>query len=49
MVAGPQQTGYRRLHWNGRDDMGRSVASGMYVYRLVTDEGVLTRKLTLLR
>ena len=49
MVAGPQQAGYHRLRWNGHDDVGRPVASGMYLYRLVTDEGVLTRKLTLLR
>ena len=46
---GPQQAGYHRLRWNGRDDAGRSVASGMYLYRLVTDEGTLTRKLMLLR
>ena len=46
---GPQQAGYHRLHWNGRDDAGRPVASGMYLYRLVTDEAVLTRKLMLLR
>ena len=48
MVAGPPQAGYHRL-WNGRDDAGRPVASGMYLYRLVTEEGVLTRKLILLR
>ena len=46
---GHQQAGYHRLHWNGRDREGRSLASGMYLYRLVTDEGILTRKLTLLR
>ena len=46
---GPQQAGYHRLRWNGRDDAGRPVASGMYLYRLVTDEQILTRKLTLLR
>ena len=46
---GPQQAGYHRLHWDARDDAGRSVASGMYLYRLVTNEGVLTRKLILLR
>jgi len=46
---GPQQPGVHRLHWNGRDDFGRPVASGMYLYRLVTDERVLTRKLILLR
>ena len=46
---GQQQAGYHRLRWNGRDDAGRPVASGIYLYRLVTDEGILTRKLTLLR
>ena len=46
---GSQQAGYHRLRWNGRDDAGRPVASGVYLYRLVTDEMVLTRKLTLLR
>ena len=46
---GPQQAGYHRLHWDGRDDVGRPLASGTYLYRLLTDETVLTRKLTLLR
>ena len=46
---GLQQAGYHWLRWDGRDDAGRSAASGMYLYRLVTDETVLTRKLTLLR
>ena len=46
---GPQQAGYHRLHWDGRDAAGFSVASGAYLYRLVTDEEVLTRKLILLR
>ena len=46
---GQQQAGYHRLRWHGRDDEGQPVASGMYLYRLVTDEGVLTRKLMLLR
>ena len=46
---GLQKAGYHRLHWDGRDDAGHSVASGTYLYRLMTDEAVLTRKLTLLR
>ena len=46
---GPQQAGYHQLHWDGRDAEGHSVASGTYLYRLVTDEVVLTRKLMLLR
>ena len=46
---GPRQAGHHRLHWDGRDDEGRPLASGVYLYRLVTAEGILTRKLTLLR
>ena len=46
---GLQQAGYHRLRWNGRDDAGHPVASGIYLYRLVKEKGVLTRKLTLLR
>ena len=46
---GPQQAGYHRLRWNGRDREGRPLASGIYLYRLVTKEGILTRKLTLIR
>ena len=49
LQQGLQQAGYHRLHWDGRDDVGRPVASGLYLYRLVTDEVVLTRKLVLLR
>ena len=46
---GHQQAGRHRFHWDARDDEGRPLASGFYVYRLVTNEAVLTRKLTLLR
>ncbi len=47
--TGPQRAGLHRLGWDGRDDQGRPLASGVYVYRLVTAEGAMTRKLTLLR
>lgn len=46
---GPQQAGHHRLHWDGRDDEGRPLASGVYLYRLTSAGGDLTRKLTLLR
>ena len=46
---GPQKAGYHRFPWNARAAAGRPLASGLYLYRLVTDEGVLTRKLILLR
>ena len=46
---GSQNAGLHRLRWDSRDDAGRPLASGTYLYRLVTGEDVLTRKLTLLR
>ena len=46
---GPRKAGSHRVHWDGRDDNGRSLASGVYLYRLVTGERVQARKLTLLR
>ena len=49
LQEGQRKAGLHRLRWDGRDDQGRPLASSVYVYRLVTGEGVLTRKLTLLR
>lgn len=46
---GPQEAGFHRLRWDGRDARGRPLASGVYVCRLVTAEAVDKRKLTLLR
>ena len=46
---GPQQAGLHRLYWDGRDGEGRPLASGIYLYRLGTMDGALTRKLVLLR
>ena len=49
LSTGPQQAGLHRLAWDGHDGEGRPLASGVYLYRLVSAEGILTRKLTLLR
>ncbi len=35
--------------WDGRDDLGRTVANGLYLYRLQTDGRSLTTKAVLLR
>ena len=45
----PQKAGLHRLHWDGKDDQGRVLASGIYLYRLVTPQEVIRRKLTVLR
>ena len=49
LLRGHQKAGRHRINWDGRDDRGRPAASGAYLYRLVTPESVLSRKLTLLR
>ena len=46
---GLEKAGLHRLHWEGNSDQGLALASGVYVYRLVTGDGVHARKLTLLR
>ena len=34
LFAGQREAGYHAEIWNGRDDFGRNVASGVYFYRL---------------
>jgi hypothetical protein len=41
--------GRHQLQWNGRDDRGKPVASGIYFYRLKVDRSFQTRKMHLLR
>ena len=38
-----------RVHWDGRDLMGQKVPSGIYIYKLETEESVLNRKMILLK
>ena len=43
------QAGEHRLSWDGRDDLGREVASGVYIYRLNVGEWAVHRRMLLLR
>jgi flagellar hook assembly protein FlgD len=49
LAAGEQEAGVHVLRWDGRDDRGAPVASGVYLCRLQTGEREQTRKLLLLR
>lgn len=49
LVSGPHRSGYHEATWDGRDEDGRDVASGVYVSRLVSGDGLVAGKLLLLR
>lgn len=44
-----QTEGYHLVEWNGIDDTGVAVSSGVYFYRLIADRQTLSRKMVLLR
>ncbi|MEL6822169.1 MAG: FlgD immunoglobulin-like domain containing protein, partial [Calditrichota bacterium] len=49
LVNQPLQPGVYKSIWDGRDDRGHSVASGIYVYRLSGDAFNTTRKMILMK
>ena len=44
-----QSAGYRMIHWNGRDDEGNEIPSGLYFYKIKTPKYSETKKMILLR
>ena len=49
LVQGLRQAGSYAIHWDGRDDAERALATGMYLYKLRAGESVETKKLMLVR
>jgi flagellar hook assembly protein FlgD len=49
LVDRHQAPGRHEAAWDGRNSRGESVASGVYLYRIVAGEFVRTRKMTLLK
>ena len=41
--------GVYHIVWDGRDDRGKPVASGAYFYQLVSPDGVMKKRMLLVR
>jgi hypothetical protein len=49
LVAEEKNAGSHQVTWNGLDDAGNRVASGVYLYRMTAEGYTETRKLLLIR
>jgi flagellar hook assembly protein FlgD len=49
LVDEERMPGLQTAHWDGRDMNGNAVGSGVYFYRLLTGDAMLTRKMVLLK
>ena len=41
--------GYKRVKWDGSDDRGKAVASGVYFYRMTVGDFTANKKMLLLK
>ncbi len=48
-AAGMYQSRSRAIYWDGRNQLGESVASGLYFYTLTADEFTATRRMLILK
>jgi hypothetical protein len=49
LVDDIKEPGYYFVDWDGKDETGRDVATGIYIYRLVSGSQVLTRRMVKLK
>jgi len=49
LIAQHQPAGTHQIQWNGRDEAGHQVGSGVYIYKLIAGEFVQSRKMLLLK
>jgi hypothetical protein len=49
LVDGSIEAGAHEIRWDGMDNAGRLVASGVYIYRLQSSDRVAAKRLTLVR
>ena len=49
LVSERKEAGYHRIVWNGRDNVGQTVANGIYFYRLQMGDRSITNKMLFLK
>lgn len=49
LVSGSQPEGYYEVNWNGRDGNDKIVSSGLYFYKLKTEDKIISKKMLLLK
>ena len=49
LVNAAQTAGVYAVRWNGQDDLGRQVSSGLYLYRLEAGANVVMKKMLLMK
>ncbi len=49
LVADRKEPGSYLTQWNGKDNSGKQVASGVYIYRLATETKTVSKKMVLLK
>ncbi|OVE79594.1 hypothetical protein BVY01_02095 [bacterium I07] len=49
LVNGEKSAGHYKVLWEGRNEVGQQVASGVYVYRIQAEDFVQSRKMLLMR
>ena len=49
LVDRTQEAAYHTVVWDGLDDLGNQVPSGVYVYRIESGSFTATKKMTLMK
>jgi hypothetical protein len=49
LTSGLHQPGTHSINWNGQNSLGEKVSTGVYIYSLSTPNGVLNKRLVLLK
>ncbi len=49
LINSEQAAGKHSVNWNGKDDSGNSVSSGIYLYRIKTGDFISSKKMVLLK